>query len=213
MYTITGHIIASNLTPAKVFEFKNMKVVTPNWLLECKSGHYIALEKFRYRYSYKVGSLKAESYLPNPSRQLQIARPWHGQISRNRSRQLQLLHQTRRLLSIRLPPQNHQFPFDLSMAQILLRKNGQLALPFTLPINRILLRKRRWKTPVASCKHSHSTRFIEGFYENSRLHRLATWKSELQDLVAKVMENVANGEDEAQADVMVASRRYPLERA
>ncbi|KIJ38112.1 hypothetical protein M422DRAFT_50139 [Sphaerobolus stellatus SS14] len=110
MYTITGHIIASNLTPAKVFEFKNMKVVTPNWLLECKSGHYIALEKFRYRYGYKVGTLKAKSYLSNPSCQLQIARPWHSQILRNRSRQSQLLHQTRRLLSIRLAPSKPSIP-------------------------------------------------------------------------------------------------------
>lgn len=38
--------------------------------------------------------------------------------------------------------------------------------------------------------------FIEGYYRNSRLHHLSTWKAELQELVAKAVEAVENGKDE-----------------
>lgn len=40
--------------------------------------------------------------------------------------------------------------------------------------------------------------FIEGFYRNSRLHHLSSWKAELQELVAKATERVENDEEIAE---------------
>lgn len=39
--------------------------------------------------------------------------------------------------------------------------------------------------------------FIEGYYKNSRLHHLSTWKAELKNLVAEAQERAENGGPEA----------------
>ncbi|KAF8126591.1 hypothetical protein EV363DRAFT_1348030 [Boletus edulis] len=42
--------------------------------------------------------------------------------------------------------------------------------------------------------------FIEGFYKNSRLHHLSTWKAELKSLVVEAQERAENGELDALPD-------------
>ena len=55
--------------------------------------------------------------------------------------------------------------------------------------------KRKMEDPHWRAAHTAvAPGFIEGYYRNSRLHHLSTWKAELQDLVAKAVERVEKGE-------------------
>ena len=48
--------------------------------------------------------------------------------------------------------------------------------------------------------------FIEGYYKNSRLHHLSTWKAELKNLVAEAQERAENGGAEAWKKTAAAAK-------
>ncbi|KAJ3015849.1 hypothetical protein NUW54_g935 [Trametes sanguinea] len=66
-------------------------------------------------------------------------------------------------------------------------------------------RLTRIRTPSVPCKTRHGERrirlsrqtLVEGYYKNSRLHHLSTWKAELKNLVAEAQERAENGGTEA----------------
>ena len=54
--------------------------------------------------------------------------------------------------------------------------------------------QRAMQDPLWRAAHtSVAPDFIEGFYKNSRLHHLSTWKAELKNLVAEAQERADNG--------------------
>ena len=67
--------------------------------------------------------------------------------------------------------------------------------------------ERAMKNPAWRAAHtSVAPDFIEGYYKNSRLHHLSTWKAELKNLVAEAQERAENGGAEAWKKTAAAAK-------
>ncbi|KAA1475810.1 DNA repair protein [Dentipellis sp. KUC8613] len=229
---LVTHIITCSLTPAKVREFKLMKVVRPDWLVE----------------SVKAGTLlhwREYIYLP-PSRPEYAQGRMPGQASLSRfATKPNLASPVAKAAHVRIPPSD-DLPSDPSADfsgihwDISSDVDMPLALPHlsddadVMPSSPSTPTKPKPKGPIHDSHIPHSTDpaspihaakipgyasrksndiaaramanpawraahtsvapdFIEGFYKNSRLHHLSTWKAELKTLVAEAQERAERG--------------------
>ncbi|KAG8809527.1 deoxycytidyl transferase, partial [Serendipita sp. 399] len=166
--SLVTHIIAMNLTPAKVREYKNMKVVRPEWVLESvKAGELLPWVDFKLLMEDRIDATQG-------------VRPAQASLTFERSAATQ-----KPLASLVIDtsegikdPLYMTDPVTMEQAARIpsyaFNKSNQAA--------QRLMSRPGWReehTAVSGAK------FIEGYYQNSRLHHLSMWKAELKDLVAK----------------------------
>ena len=175
------HIITCSLTPAKLREFKHMKVVRPEWLVEsAEAGVLLPWSNYFY---------------------VQPERPEVSQGAKN--------NQTTLLDGIKVPPnpsttttfkvpQTPQ-PKTPTKPQPVAAKSpskepAAVELPRYASSTSNPLATRVMANPDWRKAHtSVAPDFIEGYYKNSRLHHLSTWKAELKGLVQEAMERAEAG--------------------
>ncbi|KAF8579478.1 DNA repair protein [Ramaria rubella] len=183
------HIIASNLTPSKVLEFKNMRVVTPEWLLESiEAGSVLPWRNFIIgaadRPDVSQGVVKATQLL-NREPLLE-----NENVSRTEP--------TPTTSGSSKSPPNKQPAYSADPVI----KGEASRIPSYASHDSNPYAKRKMEDPQWRAENTAvAPGFIEGYYRNSRLHHLSTWKTELQDLVAKAVERVENAEEREEFDL------------
>jgi len=195
------HIIASNLTPAKVFEFKHMKVVTPSWLLESiEAGALLPWRNFVIGAAMRSDESQGRA-ISTPS----SATPLYLEASNSEHKPT---------------PQDVLFKNSGTVSPSTIRSTSTSSVA-DQPLYGTDPAKKEETSRIASYA-AHSSNpfakknmedphwraentavapgFIEGYYKNSRLHHLSTWKSELQDLMAKAIESMDNSQETEKAN-------------
>ena len=180
------HIIASNLTPLKVLEFKNMKVVRPEWLVESvKAGNLLPWRQF----VIGAGERSDES-----QGKVKAAQPF---VIENTTRELSTASTPLADSNLALAPAPiniESLPKPSSDTTDPVRKGEASRIPSYAAHASNPHANRKMEDPQWRAGHTAvAPGFIEEYYQNSRLHHLSTWKTELQDLVAKAVERVEDG--------------------
>ncbi|KAH9857483.1 hypothetical protein C2E23DRAFT_719645 [Lenzites betulinus] len=223
--SLVTHIITCSLTPAKVREFKHMKVVKPEWLVESiQAGTLLPWQDFVFRPGERVEGAQGRKVA-----QKSLFEGFASQASH-------LKHHTTRAVTPQ--PTTRISGHDLALDEA--GPSGSAVKPATpprTPKKQTLLSPRKpgpttpsrplhtsdpatpdeatrvpgyaahrsnpnaeraMQDPAWRAAHtSVAPDFIEGYYKNSRLHHLSTWKAELKNLVTEAQERAENGAAEA----------------
>ncbi|KAI3613187.1 dna polymerase iv [Moniliophthora roreri] len=187
--SLVTHVITCALTPAKVQEFKHMKVVRPEWLVEsAKQGVLLPWTDFIFRPNQRSESTQGKKSLQQglPSTFTQTAsKPSAPTLLKNAEAS-----------SSKLPPSpskstiNPIYTTDPKNLQEALRV-PHYAAHKSNPIAERVMNNPEWRKAHTSVAPD----FIDGFYKNSRLHHLSTWKAELKSLLKEAQERAERGED------------------
>ncbi|GJJ11932.1 hypothetical protein Clacol_006170 [Clathrus columnatus] len=189
------HIIASNLTPAKVLEFKHMKVVRPEWVLESISaGVLLPWQNFILETTSQSRSSQSTT---KPSQPISQGEPVSKDtlVSKPLSEVLKEKELNRESDIVAAPspkvadrPLHGTDPAKVEEAS----RIPSYAFHTSNPVA-----ARKMDDPEWRAEHTAiAPGFLEGYYRNSRLHHLSTWKAELQELVAKAAETLEIQEGE-----------------
>ncbi|KAK7062843.1 deoxycytidyl transferase [Paramarasmius palmivorus] len=186
---LVTHIITCSLTPAKVQEFKHMKVVRPEWLVEsAKQGVLLPWHEFIFRHDSRSEKAQGKKALQNnlPSTFTSQARPKPAPST---------LPKNAEASSSKLPPPSNS---TINPIHVTDPKNStevsqvpHYATHKSNPNAQRVMNDPEWRKAHTSVAPD----FIEGFYKNSRLHHLSTWKAELKSLLKEAQERAERGED------------------
>jgi len=190
------HIITCSLTPAKIREFKHMKVVRPEWLVESvEKGFLLPWKSYIYthegRSEHSQGSKSQQVTLVDQRRESSnssssTSNKPHGTSSAIKSASDITFGL---LLGKKSPP-----PVDPLYTTDPVTKADAARVPGYAADKSNPNAQRAMANPDWRKAHtSASSGFIEGYYKNSRLHHLSTWKSELKNLVQEAQERAENG--------------------
>lgn len=209
------HIITCSLTPAKAHEFKHMKVVRPEWLVDsAAAGALLPWNNFVFRpggrpeqsQGTQIGqeTLKPISRpKPGPeTSQLKIS-----QAPSIRSEQRKPVGSTSKPPSISdtASPSRPLYITDPGTREDAARVPGY-AMGRSNELAERVMADSQWRAAHTSIAPD----FIEEYYKNSRLHHLSMWKSELKNLVAEAQERAESGKfDKAHDEPGVAIRKRP----
>ncbi|KAI9433918.1 DNA repair protein [Lactarius indigo] len=167
------HIITCSLTPAKVREFKHMKVVKPEWLVQsAKAGVLLPWQDFIFLPGGRPES--AQGRLAQSSlTEFSTSKPQNPLSSdRNPSAPLHLLQ----------APSLHPSSPTAPVPKYAKHESNPAA-------------QRAMADPAWRAAHtSAAPGFIAGYYANSRLHHLSMWKAELRTLVVEAQERAERGD-------------------
>ncbi|KAI6046688.1 hypothetical protein EDC04DRAFT_2557680 [Pisolithus marmoratus] len=176
--SLVTHIITCSLTPSKIREFKQMKVVRPEWLVEsAAAGTLLPWTDYIFhpggRAETSQGSPVGQTTLKPvpkstqpPSPQVQVNRnEMESPVSRSRS------------------PPRPLYTTDPGTYEDAARVPGY-AIGQSNEMAERVMADPQWRAAHTSIAPD----FIEGFYKNSRLHHLSMWKSELRNLVMEAQE-------------------------
>ncbi|KAH9948124.1 DNA repair protein [Amylocystis lapponica] len=216
--SLVTHIITCSLTPAKVREFKHMKIVRPEWLVDSvKAGILLPWHDFVFRPGERTEDSQGrkaaqkslfDGFMSQESRQRGADHAdqsvGHGKSTRpgaedpDPPEREPAIRVVSKLLKNRpQPPRTPRKPTHSSPVRRstpLIREPSQAD---AFPGSRAYVespRERAMADPAWRAAHtSVAPDFIEGYYRNSRLHHLSTWKAELRNLVAEAQERVENG--------------------
>ncbi|KAI0062098.1 DNA repair protein [Artomyces pyxidatus] len=188
---IVTHIITCSLTPAKIREFKYMKVVRPEWLVQSvQAGVLLPWRDFIFRPGGRSEGVQGKS-----TGQTSL----HGftsQKERQSASPEPVL--SPKLHAPRSPSPDNPFS---STPRFVPHSTDPASPVHAAHIPDYAARKsnehaaRAMANPAWRAAHtSVAPDFIEGYYRNSRLHHLSTWKAELRGLVAEAQERAERGE-------------------
>lgn len=200
------HIIACALTPAKVRDFKHMKVVRPNWLVEsAEAGQLLSWKDYIFRPGERVEATQG--------RKVGQQSLYDGLSSQGNVTARGIVVVAKRLLTAQdtqpipgpsrtvdqatpvTPPRISKSDSDdsLHLTNPSTPEQAERVPGYsTHPSN--LAAERAMADPAWRAAHtSAAPGFIEGYYKNSRLHHLSAWKAELKNLVAEAQESVDDG--------------------
>lgn len=188
--TLVTHIITCSLTPAKVRDFKHMKVVKPEWLVQsAKTGVLLPWQDFIFvpggRSESAQGRLAQTSltefsaHIPRNNSTLEPSKENPLSADQDRSGPLHLPQAP--------PPE----PVSPTAPAPKYAKHG------SNPAAKRAMADPAWR----SAHTSAAPGFIAGYYANSRLHHLSMWKAELRTLVVEAQDRAEKG------DIHSASRR------
>jgi len=190
------HIITCSLTPAKIREFKHMKVVRPEWLVDSvekgcllpwKSYIYIHEERIEHTQGAKSNQVTLlDRSRDIPSSLSSTSNQPHGTALANKSASTNPM--VNLLQGNKPPPADPLYTTDPKTKADAARVPGYAADRSNPNAQRVMANPE-WRKANTSV----SSGFIEGYYKNSRLHHLATWKSELKDLVQEAQERAETG--------------------
>ncbi|KIJ63335.1 hypothetical protein HYDPIDRAFT_92853 [Hydnomerulius pinastri MD-312] len=215
--SIVTHIVTCSLTAAKVRDFKHMKVVRPEWLVEsATAGVLLSWKDYIFRPGDRVersqGSQIGQKWLiettqltastssrpteqGNPSILQANQKEGKGNLDINSgggSAKPEDLNQPKPSGSTSPRP---LYVTDPGTYEEAARVPGYAAHTSNELAERVMANPQ-WRAAHTSIAPD----FIEGFYKNSRLHHLSTWKAELQNLVTQAQERAENGEPDAVHD-------------
>ncbi|PPQ63029.1 hypothetical protein CVT24_005975 [Panaeolus cyanescens] len=175
---LVTHIITCSLTPAKIREFKHMKVVRPEWLMESiKQGVLLPWKDFQYVHDQRIETsqgIKAKQ----PSLTDLTQEPEAPSSAQPRTSFLQP----------KKPIPDPLYVTDPATKADAARVPGYAADKSNPNAQRVMANPE-WRKANTSA----SSNFIEGYYKNSRLHHLATWKAELLELVQEAQDRAEAG--------------------
>ena len=182
------HIITCSLTPAKVREFKHMKVVRPEWLVQSvEAGVLLPWQDFIFVTGGRVES--AQGRLAQISLKDFAASKQSTDIAQG----------------VGLARQNPPCPDKIPSTPLPRPPSPQTLSPvLSPPVPTVpkyaehksnLAAQRAMADPTWRAEHtSMAPGFIAGYYANSRLHHLSTWKAELRTLVTEAQERAERGD-------------------
>ncbi|KAG8217171.1 hypothetical protein J3R82DRAFT_5252 [Butyriboletus roseoflavus] len=193
--SIVTHVVTCSLTAAKVKEFKHMKVVRPEWLLDSvAAGSLLPWTNYIFRPGDRSEQSQG-SQIGQATLQLRAAQstsraftPQAGQSSSSGADAEEEADQ-----EVSMEPGSEWAPRPLYVTdpgneedaarvpEYAARRSNEMA-------ERVMANPQ-WKAAHTSIAPD----FIEGFYKNSRLHHLSTWKAELKGLVAEAQERAESG--------------------
>ncbi|KAF9066498.1 hypothetical protein BDP27DRAFT_1384323 [Rhodocollybia butyracea] len=156
--TIVTHIVTNSLTPAKIAEWKHMKVVRPEWLVDSVDRDVLLpwsdyIWKPNNRSESTQGARSTQSTLPPVPRPQQPAKS-SPSISASTSN---------RATNLTVP---------------------SYAAHDSNPLAQRAMHSSDWRAAHTSVAPD----FIDGYYKNSRLHHLSSWKAELKELLREAQE-------------------------
>ncbi|CAG7846701.1 DNA repair protein REV1; AltName: Full=Rev1-like terminal deoxycytidyl transferase [Serendipita indica DSM 11827] len=175
---LVTHIVAMNLTPAKVKEFQRMKVVRPEWILDSiKAGKLLPWIQYKLVMENRIDAAQGTSVTQTTlSTYTQHSTPT-------------LLKRVDQNPTVIKDPLYTTDPTTFEQAARIpsyaVNKSNQAA--------QRLMARPGWQEEHTAVSGS---KFIDGYYQNSRLHHLSMWKAELKDLVAKARERFEQGDDQ-----------------
>lgn len=177
-----------------------MKVVRPEWLLESiNSGILLPWQNFALGTSSQVGSSQTSTKSNRPTIDKQPDTPSAPNFPMNETKEEGHLPDS---LS---PPRTVDRPLHGTDPATVEEASRIPSYAFhtSNPFASRKMDDPKWRAENTAIAPG----FIEGYYKNSRLHHLSTWKVELQELVAKAAETIENGEDQEgqqSIDVMIS---------
>ncbi|KAF9269472.1 DNA repair protein [Marasmius fiardii PR-910] len=180
---LVTHIITSSITPAKVREFKNMKVVRPEWLVESVNrGVLLPWTDFMFHPNQRSEGAQGKQ-------SLQRALPFTSQATHKPA-----------TLSIKTPENVENIEAASSATRNPILTNPEFlkqaahvpdyAADKSNPNAQRVMKDPEWRNSHTSAAPD----FIEGFYRNSRLHHLSTWKAELKSLLKEAQKRAERGD-------------------
>ncbi|KAF8126581.1 hypothetical protein EV363DRAFT_1525686 [Boletus edulis] len=186
--TVT-HVVTCSLTAAKVKDFKHMKVVRPEWLLDSvAAGSLLPWTDYIFRPGDRPEESQG-SQIGQATLRLRAVQPTSvtstpktGQPNLGETAVEGVAGPSKHLTDPGSEEDAAQVP------EYAARRSNEMA-------------ERVMANPQWRAAHtSMAPDFIEGFYKNSRLHHLSTWKAELKSLVVEAQERAENGELDALPD-------------
>jgi DNA repair protein REV1 len=185
------HVITCSLTPAKVREFKHMKVVRPEWLVRSvESGILLPWQDFIFVAGGRVEgaqgrraqlSLSAFSVNKPPSSTTEKAGLFKTDPPSSDE-----IHST--LLPLPSSPRTSSIAQSSSIRPI-----PKYAEHDSNPAAERAMANPAWRAAHTSVAPG----FVTGYYAHSRLHHLSMWKAELRTLVAEAQERAERGDVQA----------------
>ncbi|THH30823.1 hypothetical protein EUX98_g3369 [Antrodiella citrinella] len=207
--SIVTHILTCSLTPAKSKEFQYMKVVRPEWLVESvNAGVLLPWQTYIFKVADRLeqtqGKRVAQRTLFDSTYDLD-QRPKTPPAGRSQDSDIANVSSLSSHLSQLARPQTPTPPksgpsstpstpdrtlytTDPATPKEAKRVPGY-AVHKSNPHARRAMQDPAWRAAHTSVAPD----FIEGYYRNSRLHHLSTWKAELKNLVAEAQERADSG--------------------
>jgi len=178
------HVITCSLTPAKVREFKHMKVVRPEWLVQSvKAGILLPWQDFIFVTGGRVESAQgrlAQMSLEEFSKQSTTQRAgrvkWDSQSPEKTPSTPPPLLSSHQAVSPAISPSVPPIP--------------EYAEHESNPAAQRVMANPAWRATHTSMAPG----FISGYYSHSRLHHLSTWKAELRTLVMEAQDRSERGD-------------------
>lgn len=197
---LVTHIVTCSLTPAKVREFKHMKVVRPEWLVEsARVGVLLPWHNFAFRPGERVEQTQGRR-----SAQTSLFEGLASQNSNKVATVSLLADAAKSPLKGTISTEHEAGPSkrgteqssiqplyttDPATPEQAARVSGYAAHKSNPHAERAMA-DPSWRAAHTSAAPD----FIEGYYRNSRLHHLSTWKAELRTLVIEAQEHVESGQ-------------------
>ncbi|KAI0628801.1 hypothetical protein C8Q77DRAFT_1067197 [Trametes polyzona] len=228
--SLVTHIITCSLTPAKVREFKQMKVVRPEWLVDSiKAGALLPWQDYIFRPGERVegaqgrkvaqkslfaGFASQAAHAAETQSKQAASRPAPLAIPSNVQEDAPAQPEagpSRVYARPKTPPRTpkKQTLFSPRKAAPTTPSRSLYTTDPATPEQADRIpdyaahksnpnAERAMQDPAWRAAHtSVAPDFIEGYYKNSRLHHLSTWKAELKNLVSEAQERAENGGSEA----------------
>ncbi|KAH7911901.1 hypothetical protein BJ138DRAFT_1125667 [Hygrophoropsis aurantiaca] len=205
--SIVTHIITCSLTAAKIREFKHMKVVRPEWLVEsAAAGNLLPWND----YIFHPGGRADDSQGVVTQRSLMAPRQSAVRPSSSKTHDVRSAGDapaappTRHtsLVPPSTPPgsSKSQLPPQISPSRAIYKTDPATyeeasripgyAAHKSNPLAQRVMANPEWRAAHTAVAPD----FIEGFYKNSRLHHLSVWKAELKNLVTQAQDRAEHGE-------------------
>ncbi|EMD34309.1 hypothetical protein CERSUDRAFT_107516 [Gelatoporia subvermispora B] len=212
---LVTHIITCSLTPAKIREFKHMKVVQPEWLVEsAAAGLLLPWHNYVFRpcerleasqgkqvaqkslFDGFVSQSESQHQDKHPSPSVASFNVGSGQPTAPTAGPSRLVTEPRASAT---PPQSPRKPTPVTPSKPLHTSDPSTpeqaarvpgyAAHTSNPIAQRAMADPAWRAAHTSVAPD----FIEGYYRNSRLHHLSTWKAELKNMVLEAQERAEDG--------------------
>lgn len=189
-----------SLTAAKVKEFKHLKVVRPEWLLDSvTAGSLLPWTNYIFRPGDRSEQSQG-SQIGQATLQLQAAQPtsWTstpqaGLSSSSGAGAEGDASPTKEVGVEPEDPVSEWAPRPLYMTDPGTEEDAARVPEYAARRSNEMAERVMANPQWRAAHTSIAPDFIEGFYKNSRLHHLSTWKAELKGLVAEAQERAENG--------------------
>jgi DNA repair protein REV1 len=188
------HIVTCSLTPAKVREFKHMKVVRPEWLVDSvEIGYLMPWTNYIYKHNQESETTTGRSQMSLTDHQAQPSASHNPPKTSKPS-----------FLSVQKKPPaaDPLYTTDPLTKADAARVPGYAADKSNPNAQRVMA-DPEWRKAHTSI----SSDFIEGYYKNSRLHHLSTWKAELKNLVQEAQERAESASNSGQTTKVASDFR------
>ncbi|KDQ59748.1 hypothetical protein JAAARDRAFT_126496 [Jaapia argillacea MUCL 33604] len=209
---LVTHIITCSLTPAKIREFKHMKVVKPSWLVDsAKAGQLLPWQEFKYKPGERLEDSQGKKapqasllngFVSQRQRESQVAEavesaPIGASGSKTQQPEESIPeppHTPPRIPRSKPPlfpkaPTSPTSPSHIPPTTDPTSKSNPYASSKSNPNASRAMANPAWRQAHTSVAPD----FIEGYYKHSRLHHLSIWKAELKELVAEAQERAEKG--------------------